>query len=81
VPGYAVDLWVGVLAPAGTPAPLVERLNRELNDIAKSPELAPIFEPDGTVPAAISASAFSTRVKDELAQWKKIAADRKIVAE
>jgi tripartite-type tricarboxylate transporter receptor subunit TctC len=81
VPGYAVDLWVGVLAPAGTPAPLVERLNRELNDIAKSPELAPIFEPDGTVPAAISATAFSTRVKDELAQWKKIAADRKIVAE
>jgi len=81
VPGYAVDLWVGVLAPAGTPAPLVDRLNRELNEIAKSPELAPILEPDGTVPAALTPAAFSSRVKDELAQWKKIAADRRIVAE
>jgi tripartite-type tricarboxylate transporter receptor subunit TctC len=81
VPGYAVDLWVGVLAPAGTPAPLVERLNRELGEIAKSPELAPILEPDGTVPTAIAPAAFAARVKDELAQWKKIASDRRIVAE
>jgi tripartite-type tricarboxylate transporter receptor subunit TctC len=81
VPGYAIDIWVGVFAPAGTPAPLVERLNREINEIAKSPELATILEPEGTVPAAMAPAAFAARVKEELGQWKRIATERKIVAE
>jgi tripartite-type tricarboxylate transporter receptor subunit TctC len=81
VPDYAVDIWVGVFAPAGTPTALVERLNRELIEIAKSPELAPILEPDGTVPSTMAPTAFAAQVKDDLALWKKIASDRKIVAE
>ena len=80
-PGFDVDIWVGVFAPAGTPAALVERLNRELIAIAASPELQPVLEPDGTLPAAIAASAFATQIKDELAKWKRIAAEHKIVAE
>ena len=47
VPGYAIDIWVGVFAPAGTPAPTVDRLNREINDIAASPEMRVVLEPDG----------------------------------
>src|SRR5947207_8267634 len=47
VPGYAIDIWVGVFAPAGTPAALIERLNHEINQIAASPELGSILEPDG----------------------------------
>ena len=81
VPGFSIGIWVGVFAPAGTPAALIERLNRDVNAIAASPELATILEPDGTVPVAIAPSAFATRVKDELAQWKKTASDHKIVAE
>ena len=54
-PGFAVAIWVGVFAPAGTPAAIVDRLNQEINAIAASPELAPVLEPDGTVPEAISA--------------------------
>lgn len=81
VPDYAVDIWVGVFAPAGTPAALVERLNRELIEIAKSPELAPILEPDGTVPSTLAPAAFAAQVRDDLSAWKKIATDRKIVAE
>jgi len=81
VPDYAVDIWVGVFAPAGTPAPLIERLNRELVEIAKAPELAPILEPDGTVPMAMTPAAFAAQVGDDLAKWRKIATDRKIVAE
>src|SRR5437762_3927615 len=81
VPEFAIDIWVGVFAPAGTPAALVERLNREVNDISASPELAAILEPDGTVAVAMMPSAFATRVKEELAQWKQTATDHKIVAE
>ena len=81
VPGFSIDIWVGVFAPAGTPAAVIERLNREINEISASPELAILLEPDGTVPVAMSPAAFAARVKQELAQWKQIATDRKIVAE
>lgn len=80
-PGYDVDIWVGVFAPAGTPAALVERVNQEINAIAASPELSPVLEPDGTLPEAMTAAAFAGRIKDELVVWKQIASEHRIVAE
>lgn len=80
-PGFAVSIWVGVFAPAGTPAALVERLNKEINAIAATPELAPVLEPDGTLPEAIGAATFAARLREELGMWKQIASEHKIVAE
>ena len=80
-PGYAATIWVGVFAPAGTPVAIVERLNQEINAIAASADLAPVLEPDGTLPEAISPAIFAVRIKDELGQWKQLAAEHKIVAE
>jgi tripartite-type tricarboxylate transporter receptor subunit TctC len=79
--GFDVDIWVGVFAPAGTPSAIVERLNREINAVAASPELAPVLEPDGTLPDAISASTFAAQVRNELGMWKQIATEHRIVAE
>jgi tripartite-type tricarboxylate transporter receptor subunit TctC len=81
VPGFSVEVWVGVFAPAGTPARFVERLNREINEVSASPELRALLEPDGMLPVAMSPAAFAARAKQELAQWKQIAAARKITAE
>ena len=81
VPGYAMDIWIGVFAPAGTPAPVVERLNREINAISASPELGALLGPDGTLPNAMSPSAFAVRVREELLKWKQLAAAHKIVTE
>jgi len=78
VPGYAIDIWVTVFAPAGTPAPLVERLNKEINEISASPELRTFLDPDGALPVALTPAAITARLKQELAQLKKIAAERKI---
>ncbi len=81
VPGYAMEIWISVFAPAGTPAPLVERLNRDIREIAALPELRAFLEPDGALPVAIGAAPLAARLRDELAQWKSIAAERKIVTE
>ena len=81
VPGYVHEVWVGVFAPAGTPPRLVERLNREINQISASPELKPLFEPDAIAPMMMSVPAFAAHVKQDLAKWKQIAVTRKIVAE
>ncbi|NML43018.1 tripartite tricarboxylate transporter substrate binding protein [Ramlibacter sp. G-1-2-2] len=81
VPGYGVEIWVGLLAPAGTPAPLVARLNREMNALADAPELRAVLDPDGAAPMRLDPAAFGTRMKEELAQWKRIAAERHISTE
>ena len=81
VPNFAIEIWVGVFAPAGTPAAVIERLNRDVNEISASPDLAVLLEPEGTVPVAMTPGAFAARVKQELGDWKRIAAERKIVAE
>ena len=76
-----IYIWVGMFAPAGTPAAIVDRLNREVNAIAASSDMASVLEPDGTQPEAISATMFAGRIKEELNQWKQIATEHKIVAE
>lgn len=81
VPGYSIEIWTGIFAPAGTPAQIIDRLNREINALSASPELKALLEPDGATPMSISASAFASTVKQDFAQWKQIAADNKIVAE
>jgi tripartite-type tricarboxylate transporter receptor subunit TctC len=81
VPGYVNEVWVGVFAPAGTPGRLVERMNRELNEVAASPELRVLLEPDGMTAMAMSPEAFAARVREELGLWRQIAASRKIVVE
>ncbi len=81
LPGFSSDTWVGVFAPAGTPARLIERLNREINEIAVLPEMKALLDPDGMLPLAMTPAAFTARLQQELVQWKQIAASRKILAE
>lgn len=81
IPGYAVEIWTGVFAPAGTPAPVVQRLNHEITELATSPELLKLLEPDGATPQKLDAAGFAARIKDELAQWKRIATERRISTE
>lgn len=81
VPGFAADIWVAIFAPAATPPALVARLNQELAQIAASPEVRALLEPDGASPMSLPPAEVSSRVKSDLALWKKIAVDKKIVAE
>ena len=81
VPGYSIEIWVGVLAPAGTPQALVARLNRELNEIAVSADVRTLLDPDGARPATMSPADYAARIKSDFAQWKRIATQRNIVIE
>src|SRR5437773_2005411 len=60
-PGFSANIWAVVFAPAGTPAPLVQRLNRELNQIALSKEAREIFAADGAAPVAATPEELSRR--------------------
>lgn len=80
-PGFAAEIWVTVFAPAGTPAGVVQRLNREINEVARLPEIRSLLEADGASPTPLTPAELLPRIRDDYAAWKKIATDKKIVAE
>lgn len=77
----AVDLWWGILAPAGTPAEVVQKLNTTINKIISSDEMKAFFLKQGASPVAMTPKEFSTYISNELARWKRVAATANIQAE
>jgi tripartite-type tricarboxylate transporter receptor subunit TctC len=71
--GSATELWWGVLAPAGTPQPVVERLNTEINKIILSAEMKEFFLKEGAEPAAMKPAEFEAFIAAEIERWKQVA--------
>lgn len=71
VPGYEVNAWVGYMVPAGTPAPVVQRLNREFAAILNLPEVRERLTADGSEVVASSPEQFGAHVRAELDKWGK----------
>ena len=65
--------WVGVFTTAGTPRPIVDRLNAELNRIVRLPEVADKFAEQGVTPTGSTPEAFAQLIATELRQWSEIA--------
>jgi tripartite-type tricarboxylate transporter receptor subunit TctC len=72
VPGFDVNAWVGLMAPAGTPADVVQKLNREIASILNAADVKERLSADGSVVVAASPEAFNTHVRSELDKWGKV---------
>jgi tripartite-type tricarboxylate transporter receptor subunit TctC len=72
VPGYEARGWNAVLAPAGTPAPVIERLNRELVKIIHSAEFGKVLEREGATPVGNSPAELDATIRADIAKWAKI---------
>jgi tripartite-type tricarboxylate transporter receptor subunit TctC len=72
VAGYEATLWVGVMAPAGTPQPIVELLNREINKILARPDVKDAWEKQGAVPMLMAPGEFGAHVQSEIDKWARI---------
>jgi len=72
LPGYEAASWFAVLAPAGTPISVVDRLNRDINGILKLPEVRAAFAADGTEPAGGTREELATSIRDGSAKWGKL---------
>lgn len=81
VPNYSAELWWGVFAPAGTPAALVERLNKEIRDIIATPEMRETFAREGAEPSALTAPQFAAHIRQDAERWKQVAKTRGITAD
>jgi tripartite-type tricarboxylate transporter receptor subunit TctC len=78
VPGYEVVQWSGIYAPAGTPRPIVAKLNREINAALKLPDVRERFANIGVDPAGSTPEAFAAYTASEVRKWKKVIADAHI---
>jgi tripartite-type tricarboxylate transporter receptor subunit TctC len=75
VPGYETVLWHGFIGPKGLPAPMVERLNAEVNKLLQLKETADSLQNDGVSPAGGSPEQFLAAIKKEIDVWRKVVAD------
>ncbi|HSD99566.1 MAG TPA: tripartite tricarboxylate transporter substrate binding protein [Burkholderiales bacterium] len=72
VPGYENSTWHGWLAPAGTPAAILIRLNSELVRSTRSPDVVDRLAPDGGEPVGSTPEQFARHIAGELASWSKL---------
>ena len=72
VPGYEFTLWFAVFAPAGTPAPIANKLSGEVVRIFKQPALRSIFENEGVTIVASTPAELTAHVKREIAHWAPV---------
>jgi tripartite-type tricarboxylate transporter receptor subunit TctC len=79
LPGYAIDVWFGVLAPAGTPRPIVDRLNAEINRVLQDPQVVKErLNPVGLSPVGTTPERYLDVMKADLVKYARIARDAKI---
>jgi tripartite-type tricarboxylate transporter receptor subunit TctC len=75
LPGFDVNPWFGLLAPAATPATVVSQINREINELLATPDLRARFASQGAVPLATSPAEFAALLKQDIEKWAKVVKD------
>jgi len=72
LPGYEAKNWYGILTPAGTPKFVVAKLNRQINDILRTPDMIAALVKQGLEAEGSTSDAFSVYLKSEIAKWAKV---------
>jgi tripartite-type tricarboxylate transporter receptor subunit TctC len=81
LPGFDVDLWIGIYAPAGLPPAVLAKLNGEINKALQHPELKAAFAKIGITPRGTSPDEGAAFTRSEYEKWKKVIVDGKIKPE
>ena len=71
-PGYEIDVWFGLFAPAGTPKPVADLVNSKTNAVLASPSIKESFEKLGIEPVGGSPQVLTDRVDAEMHKWADI---------
>jgi tripartite-type tricarboxylate transporter receptor subunit TctC len=72
VKGYEATLWLGLLAPKGTPPAVVSRLNSELSKFTSNPQTRQAWNAQGAMPMTMSVDEFARYLSDDIVKWEKV---------
>jgi tripartite-type tricarboxylate transporter receptor subunit TctC len=75
VPGFEAVQWYGIVAPAQTPVPIVDRLNHEIAEMLRSPDLLKYLNNEGALAESSTPQQLHDYIKNEIVRWRKIIAD------
>jgi tripartite-type tricarboxylate transporter receptor subunit TctC len=73
--GFEASTWFGLLVPAKTPEPVIQRLNSEVNKVLESPDVREKFAAEGAEVLAGTPEDFASLLKSELVKWSKVVKD------
>ena len=72
VNGYEATIWLGIMAPAGTPKPIIAKLNAEIQNIINRPDVKAEWEKQGAVPMAMNPAEFDQYLRADIEKWAKV---------
>ena len=72
VPGYEATIWLGFMAPKGTPKEIVERLNAEMTRIVAKPSVQEAWAKQGAVPMSMTPVEFGAFLQKDIEKWRKV---------
>jgi tripartite-type tricarboxylate transporter receptor subunit TctC len=72
VPGYEATIWLGIMAPAGTPAAVVAKLNAEINKVLARPDVKEAWAKQGAVPMSMSPTEFDAYLRADITKWADV---------
>ena len=81
LPGFQTTLWYALLAPAGTPHPIVKRVHDDTVRIVRAKEFTRQLESQGAEPGGGSPQELQSHIRSEIAQWMKLVKQAKITAD
>ena len=81
VPNYEATIWLGLMAPKGTPSAVVNRLNEAVSRTASQPDVKQLWGKQGATPLVMTPAVFDKYIQDDIAKWAKVIKSAQIKAE
>ena len=75
VPGYEATIWLGLMAPTGTPRPVLERLSTEVNKIVNAADVKEAWSKQGAAPMGMTVDQFDKFLRQDIQKWSKVVKD------
>ena len=72
LPGYEATIWLGLMAPHGTPKDIVDKLNAAVSKIAGQPDVKQLWAKQGAVPMVMTPTVFEKYMQDDIAKWARV---------
>ena len=72
VKGYESTIWIGLMAPRGTPKPVIDRLNAEVGKVLARPDVKKAWNAQGAEPMTMTPGQFENYVNGDIAKWAKV---------
>ena len=81
MPGYEATIWLGLMAPRGTPKSVVDRLNEAVSKISSQPDVKQLWAKQGAVPLVMTPEVFDKYARDDITKWSRVIQSAEIKVE